>query len=39
MATLMSNGRSAICPNGSHLAMWDDQAYHFDQLVGFLKSV
>ena len=29
MATLMPNATSAICPNGSHLDMWDDQAVYF----------
>ncbi len=39
MAALMPNGSSVICPNGSHLAMWDDQAVYFDGLLRFLKSV
>ncbi len=39
MATLMPNATSAICPNGSHMDMWDDQAYYFKHLVPFLKSV
>jgi len=39
MATLMSNARSAICPDGSHLCMWDDQAVYFRHLPGFLKTV
>ncbi|KAB0677423.1 alpha/beta fold hydrolase [Aureimonas leprariae] len=39
MAELMPNARSAICPNGSHLPMYDDQAVFFDHLLGFLKSV
>ncbi|HEY1926869.1 MAG TPA: proline iminopeptidase-family hydrolase [Caulobacteraceae bacterium] len=39
MATLMPNASSAICPNGSHLCMWDDQAVYFDHLLGFLRSV
>jgi proline iminopeptidase len=39
IATLMPNARSAICPDGSHLAMWDDQAVYFRHLLGFLKSV
>lgn len=29
MATLMQNATSAICPNGSHLDMWDDQDFYF----------
>src|SRR5580704_9653130 len=39
MATLMPNATSAICPNGSHLDMWDDQAIYFQHLLGFLRSV
>jgi proline iminopeptidase len=39
MAKLMGNGSYAYCPNGSHLAMWDDQAVYFDQLLKFLLSV
>ena len=39
MATLMPNARSAICENGSHMAMWDDQAAYFKHLLGFLKTV
>ena len=39
MATMMPNAISAICPNGSHLAMWDDQAVYFRHLLAFLASV
>jgi proline iminopeptidase len=39
MAALMPNATSAICPNGSHLAMWDDQAVYFEHLIGFLRTV
>jgi proline iminopeptidase len=39
MAELMPNAESAICPNGSHLAMWDDQAVYFEHLLRFLKSL
>jgi proline iminopeptidase len=39
MAELMPNAESLICPNGSHLAMWDDQAHYFDGLLKFLKSL
>jgi proline iminopeptidase len=39
MAELMPNAQSAICPNGSHLAMWDDQAFYFEHLLRFLKSL
>jgi proline iminopeptidase len=39
MATLMPNATSAICPEGSHLAMWDDQVVYFEHLLGFLRTV
>lgn len=39
MAELIPNGRSAICPKGSHKPMYDDQDVYFDRLLGFLKSV
>jgi proline iminopeptidase len=39
MAKLMPNATSAICPEGSHLAMWDDQAVYFEHLLGFLRTV
>ncbi len=39
MATLMPNATSAICPNGSHMAMWDDQAIYFQHLLAYLKAV
>jgi proline iminopeptidase len=39
MAELMPNATAAICPNGSHLAMWDDQAVYFDYLLKFFKSL
>ena len=39
MASLMPNATCAICPNGSHLDMWDDQAFYFHHLLAFLKSV
>jgi proline iminopeptidase len=39
MAQLLPNGQSLICPNGSHLAMWDDQAIYFEGLLKFLKSL
>jgi len=39
MARLMPNATCAICPNGSHLALWDDQAVYFRHLLGFLATV
>jgi len=39
MARLMPNARSFVCPNGSHLCMWDDQAFYFEHLIGWLRTV
>ena len=39
MASLLPNGRYAFCPNGSHMAMWDDQKTYFTQLLDFLHAV
>jgi proline iminopeptidase len=39
MATMMPNARSAICPSGSHLCMYDDQEVYFRNLLGFLGSL
>jgi proline iminopeptidase len=39
MATLMPAGEAVICPNGSHMCLWDDQAYYFEHLIGFLQGL
>ncbi len=39
MAILMPDASSFICPQGSHLCMWDDQAFYFGNLLPFLQSV
>ncbi len=39
MATLVANGQYLHCPNGSHLAMWDDQAVYFEGLLRFLQTL
>ena len=39
MATLVANGQYLHCPNGSHLAMWDDQAIYFEGLLRFLQTL
>ena len=33
----VKNGTFLLCPNGSHMCMWDDQAVYMKGLVGFLK--
>ncbi|CDG83143.1 proline iminopeptidase [Janthinobacterium agaricidamnosum NBRC 102515 = DSM 9628] len=39
MAKMMPNASSFICQNGSHLSMWDEQAFYFQHLLRFLKAV
>jgi proline iminopeptidase len=39
MATQVQQGRSLVCPNGSHCSMWDDQETYFRGLIGFIKDV
>lgn len=39
MAGMVANGEYLHCPNGSHLAMWDDQAIYFEGLLRFLLSL
>ncbi len=39
MATAMQNGRYLGCPNGSHMALYDDQAVYFRGLIEFIHDV
>ena len=39
MAALVKHGRYLYCPNGSHLAMYDDQQAYFDGVVKFIRDV
>jgi proline iminopeptidase len=39
MAGLLPRGRYLYCPNGSHLAMYDDQETYFAGLTGFLAGL
>lgn len=39
MAEQFKNGHYLYCPNGSHLAMYDDQKCYFDGLIKFLYDV
>jgi proline iminopeptidase len=36
---LVQNGSYLYCPNGSHLAMWDDQQVFMTGVVDFIKKV
>jgi proline iminopeptidase len=38
MAGRLPNGRYLECPNGSHLANWDDAEVYFAGLVNFLRN-
>jgi proline iminopeptidase len=39
MATRLPRGRYLCCPNGSHMAMYDDQATYFGGVIEFLRAV
>jgi len=39
MASQMENGQYLHCPNGSHLAMYDDAETYFEGLIKFIKDV
>jgi len=39
MASQVQQGRYLYCPNGSHLAMYDDQEIYFEGLIKFIKNV
>ena len=36
---LIPNSRTYLCPNGSHMSMYDDQLNYFTHLVAYLKDV
>lgn len=38
MSGLVQNGQYLYCPNGSHLAMWDDQKVFMEGVIDFIKS-
>lgn len=39
MAGKLPKGRYLLCPNGSHMAMYDDQKTYFDGLIKFVRDV
>ncbi len=39
LSTKLPNGRFLLCGNGSHMAMYDDQATYFEGLVRFIQDV
>jgi len=38
MGSLIPHSKVAICPNGGHYAMYDDQRAYFDALIPFLRA-
>ena len=38
MAGQLPNGSYHYCPEGSHMALYDDQAAYFEGLIGFLRK-
>ena len=39
MSTTLQHGRYLYCPNGSHLALYDDQKIYFRGLIQFIQDV
>lgn len=39
MARQMPNGQFLLCPNGSHMALYDDQTVYFEGLIRFIMDV
>ncbi|HEV2477546.1 MAG TPA: proline iminopeptidase-family hydrolase [Candidatus Dormibacteraeota bacterium] len=39
MARRIPKARFHLCPNGSHMAMYDDQQTYFEGLIGFINDV
>jgi len=39
MSTLVQHGRYLHCPDGSHLAMWDDQQVYMAGVIDFIHDV
>ena len=39
MASEVQRGRFLLCPNGSHMAMYDDQQTYFDGVIRFIRDV
>jgi proline iminopeptidase len=39
MAGKLPRGTYLFCPNGSHMAMYDDQATYFNGLIDFIRNV
>ncbi len=38
MSAQFPNGKFLLCPEGSHMSLWDDQQHYFPGLLAFLKG-
>jgi proline iminopeptidase len=38
MSTQVKNGSYLFCPDGSHLAMWDDQKVFMNGVIEWIKK-
>lgn len=38
VASQVQKGQFLLCPNGSHMCMWDDQDSYFPGLISWLKT-
>lgn len=38
MATQVKNGQFWLCPNGSHMSMWDDQSTYWQGVINFVQK-
>ena len=39
MSTEIPGSKFLLCPNGSHMCMWDDQEVYFKGLIDFIKNM
>jgi proline iminopeptidase len=39
MSTQVQKGRFLLCPDGSHMSMWDDQQHFFPGIIQFIRNV
>ncbi|HEY3429815.1 MAG TPA: proline iminopeptidase-family hydrolase [Cyclobacteriaceae bacterium] len=39
MSTQFKHGRFLLCPDGSHMSMWDDHEHFFPGVIQFIKDV
>lgn len=39
MSTQVQNGRFLLCPEGSHMSIYDDQKHYFPGVIQFIKDV